>query len=336
MRILVLGGTRFVGRHIVEAALGSGHDVSVFNRGHSRLPWQTVEQLTGDRETGDLAALREREWDACVDVSAYFPEHARAATQLLSGRVARYVFISTASVYAVDPAGGMDESTPLLALADDETAAAGAELYGARKVACELAVEAAFPGRALIIRPGIVAGPFDPTNRFTWWVERLARAGEVLGPGSPDTPVQLVDGRDLGAFTIAQSERAATGIFNVCGPPSSFGELIAACQAGTGTSPVVTWLGQELLLNNGVEPFTEMPLWLPDEPANRAFYSLSNARARAAGLRLRPLAETARDTWQWLRAVRAGELPEPIAGGFVARGLAPEREAELLGASRSA
>jgi 2'-hydroxyisoflavone reductase len=201
-------------------------------------------------------------------------------------------------------------------------------------VACEQAVERVFPGRTLIIRPGIVAGPFDPTNRFTWWVERLARAGEVLGPGAPDSPVQLVDGRDLGAFTVSLTERQESGSFNVCGHPSSFGELIDACRAGTGTGPEVTWVSEEVLLAHDVEPFTEMPLWLPEEPGNRAFYSMSNARARAQGLELRHLADTARDTWEWLRAVRAGELPEPIAGGFVARGLSPAHEAALLAASR--
>jgi 2'-hydroxyisoflavone reductase len=330
MRILALGGTRFVGRHIVEAARAHGHTVTVFNRGRSPLPWDDVEQLTGDRETGDLDALRERTWDACIDVSAYRPQHARASAELLANAVQRYVFISTASVYVVDPAGGMDETTALLSAALDEDEAVGPDLYGSRKVACEQEVERAFPGRTLIIRPGIVAGPHDPTNRFTWWVERLARAGEVLGPGAPDAPVQLVDGRDLGAFAVTLAERQATGIFNVCGPPSSFGELIDACRIGTGTSPQVTWVSESLLLAHAVEPFTEMPLWLPDEPENRAFYSMSNARARTQGLELRHLADTARDSWEWLRAVRAGELAAPIAGGFVARGLSPEREVALL------
>jgi 2'-hydroxyisoflavone reductase len=330
MRILTLGGTRFVGRHIVEAARNAGHEIAVFSRGRTPLPWDDVEHLSGDRETGALEALRDREWDACIDVSAYAPEVARASAELLAGQVGHYTFISTASVYVVDLAGGMDESTPVLPADLDEDAADGSELYGARKVACELEVERAFPGRTLILRPGIVAGPHDPTNRFTWWVERLARGGEVLGPGAPEAPVQLVDGRDLGAFTVAQTERLTTGVFNVCGPPSSFGELIGACRTGTASRSEVTWVSEELLLEQDVEPFTEMPLWLPDEPATRAFYSMSNARARAQGLELRHLADTARDTWEWLRAVRAGALPEPVAGGFVARGLSPEREAALL------
>jgi 2'-hydroxyisoflavone reductase len=210
----------------------------------------------------------------------------------------------------------------------------GPEPYGPLKVACEQEVERAFADRALILRPGIVAGPYDPTNRFTWWVERVARGGEVLGPGGPESPVQLVDGRDLAQFATAVIQREAGGIFNVCGTPSTFGELIAACRQGTGSDATAAWVRDDLLLAEGVEPFAELPLWVPDEPDQRGFYGFSNARARAAGLQLRALADTARDTWEWIAAVRAGALPEPIAGGFVARGLAPEREASLLATSR--
>ncbi len=330
MRILVLGGSRFVGRHIVDALRPGGHEVAVFNRGTAALPWDDVEQLRGDRETGDLRSLEGRDWDACIDVSCYLPEHALASAELLADRVERYVFISTVSVYAAGHAGPMDESAPVLPPPADGAEPAGAELYGARKVACEQAVERAFRHRALMIRPGIVAGAHDPTNRFAWWVERLARGGEVLAPGSPNAAVQLVDARDLGAFTAALTAQGTTGVFNVCGPPASFGELIEACRAATGSDAAVTWVGERLLLDNAAEPFSEIPLWVPDEPEFRAFYSMSNARARAAGLTLRPLADTARATWDWLRAVRAGDLAAPDAGGFVARGLSPEREAELL------
>jgi 2'-hydroxyisoflavone reductase len=330
MRILVLGGTRFVGRHLVDAARAGGHVVTVFNRGRTPLPWDDVEQLTGDRETGALEALRGRDWDACLDVNGYVPEQARASAELLSDRVARYAFISTVSVYALPGAPPIGETGALHPVPDPEAGAAAPELYGPLKVACELEVERAFPGRALAVRPGIVAGPYDPTNRFTWWVERVARGGEVLGPGAPSTPVQLVDARDLARFTTALIGADATGIFNVCGAPSTFGELIAACAAGTGSDATPAWVSEQLLLAEGVEPFDELPLWIPDEPDTRGFYSFSNARARAAGLTLRPLAETARATWEWIAAVRAGEAPGPIAGGFVARGLAPEREAALL------
>jgi 2'-hydroxyisoflavone reductase len=332
MRILVLGGTRFVGRHIVEAALVAGHEVTVFNRGQTALPWEGAEHLLGDRERRDLESLREREWDACVDVNGYLPQLVRASAALLGERVARYVFISTASVYELPGVAPIDEAGALHAIPAREVDAVAPDLYGPLKVACEAEVERALPGRTLILRPGIVAGPYDPTNRFAWWVERLARGGEVLAPAPPSAPVQVVDGRDLALFANALVVQEATGTFNVCGSPATFGELLDACGTGTGSDATLTWVSEQILLGEGVEPFDELPLWLPDEPENRAFYSFSNARARAAGLELRPLAETARDTWRWLRAVRAGDLPAPIPGGFVARGLAPEREAALLAA----
>jgi 2'-hydroxyisoflavone reductase len=336
MRILVLGGTHFVGRHIVEAARAHGHAASVFNRGRSALPWDDVEQLTGDRESGDLEALRERDWDACIDVSGYVPEHVRASAGLLAERVAHYVFISTASVYDLARAApGIEETGALLTPPQREDDVPASARYGTRKVACEQEAERAFADRALILRPVIVAGPFDPTNRFPWWVERVAAGGELLAPVAPSAPVQLIDGRDLAEFTLARTAAAATGIFTVSGHPSTFGELIAACRAATGSGASPTWIPERLLLAHGIEPFTELPLWLDDTPEHRVFYTFSNARALAAGLALRPLEETARDTWEWLRAVRAGAAAAPPAGGFVARGLSPEREAEVLAACRS-
>ena len=335
MRILVLGGTRFVGRHLVEAARAGGHAVTVFNRGRTPLPWDDVEHRTGDREAGDLESLRSGDWDACLDVNGYLPQHVRASAALLAERLARYAFISTASVYTIPGRPPIDETGALHPVPAHAVDAVEPELYGPLKVACEQEVAQACPGRALIVRPGIVAGPFDPTNRFTWWVERVARGGQVLAPGSPDSPVQLVDGRDLAQFAAALLGRDATGIYNVCGAPLSFGELLAACRQGTGSDATPAWVSEQLLLASGVEPFDELPLWLPDDPDNRAFYSFSNARAREAGLELRPLAETARATGEWLRAVRAGDLPAPIPGGFVARGLAPEREAELIRSSHA-
>jgi 2'-hydroxyisoflavone reductase len=335
MEILVLGGTRFVGRHLVEALGADGHTVTVFNRGHTPLPWDDVEQLTGDRETGNLGSLRGRDWDACLDVNGYLPQHARASAELLADRVRRYAFVSTASVYVIPGRPPIEETGALHPVPELQVDALAPDLYGPLKVACEEAVESVFPGRALILRPGIVAGPYDPTNRFTWWVERVARGGSMLAPGTPDSPVQLVDGRDLAQFATALLRREGTGVFNVCGPPSTIGELLAACIEGTGSDATPTWLSDELLLAEGVEPFDELPLWLPDTPDNRAFYSFSNTRARAEGMAPRPLAETARDTWAWLGAVRAGDLPGPVAGGYAARGLAPEREAELIGSSHS-
>ena len=238
MRILALGGTRFVGRHIVEAARAAGHEVTVFNRGRSPLPGDDVEHAHRRPRDGRPRCSRRARRGTPASTSAPTCRSTPAPPRSCSPTTSqRYVFISTASVYVVESPRAWTRTTPLLPPALDEADAGGAELYGARKVACEQEIERVFPGRALIIRPGIVAGPFDPTNRFTWWVERLARAGEVLGPGAPESPVQLVDGRDLGAFTVAMTERQATGAFNACGPPSSFGELIDACRIGTGTSP---------------------------------------------------------------------------------------------------
>jgi 2'-hydroxyisoflavone reductase len=333
MQILVLGGTRFVGRHLVEAARARGHAVTVFNRGRTPLPWDDVEHLPGDRETGDLHSLGGREWDVCLDVNGYLPQRVAASAALLADHVSRYAFISTVSVYATVGASAIDEMSALQDPPAHAGDAADFGLYGARKVACEREVERAFPDRALILRPGIVAGPYDPTNRFDWWVGRLARGGEVLAPGSPSSGVQLVDGRDLAQFATALMAREATGIFNVCGVSGTFGDLLSACRAGTGSGATLTWVSDQLLLDEGVAPFDELPLWLPDEDESRAFYAVSNARARAAGLALRPLAETARDTWEWLRAVQAGDLPAPVPGWFRARGLAPGREAALLRAA---
>jgi 2'-hydroxyisoflavone reductase len=333
MRILVLGGTRFVGLHLVEAARSCGHAVTVFNRGRTPLPWDDVEHLAGDRETHHLESLRGRDWDACIDVSGYRPEIVRASAELLRDRVESYAFISTVSVYALPAQPPIDETG---ALAPTPADGAGPGLYGPLKVACEQEVETAFPGRSLILRPGIVAGPHDPTNRFAWWVERTARGGAMLGPGSPDAPLQLVDGRDLARFAVALIGARAAGVYNVCGDPSSFAELIAACAAATGGLARPIWVSDATLLAEGIEPFSELPLWIGDDPETRGFYGFGNARARAAGLSLRPLEETARDTWEWIASVRAGTAPEPVRGAFVARGLSPERERAVIRSSQNA
>jgi 2'-hydroxyisoflavone reductase len=330
MRVLVLGGTRFVGRHMVEALRAGGHTVTVFNRGQIGLPWDDVEHLAGDRETGDLESLRGRDWDVCLDVSAYLPQYVRASVALLADRVARYAYVSTASVYDVTGGEPIDEESKLCVPPERDLDSVEPGMYGALKVACEQEAERVFAGRLLTLRPGIVAGPFDPTNRFDWWVGRLARGGEVLAPGSPAAAVQVVDGRDLAQFAVALIERETTGVFNVSGEAATFGELLPACRAGTGSKATLTWVGEEFLLAQGVAPFDELPLWLPEEPDSRAFYEIPSTRARAAGLELRPLADTARDTWEWLRAVAAGDLPATVPGWFVARGLDPAREAELL------
>lgn len=334
MRILVLGGTGFVGRHIVDAARERAHEVTVFNRGRRPTPWDDVASLVGDRDAGAIAALGTGEWDACVDVNAYVPQAVEVTARVLAGRVGRYCLISTGSVYrldAVDDGGWVDEASPLVDPPPAVHAERTPELYGPLKVACERVAEEVFGAGALILRPGIVAGPYDPTNRFGWWVARLARGGETLAPGPPEGPVMVIDGRDLGAFAVEAIERGLHGPFNACGDRCSFAALLGAIGDGTASSSTLRWVDEDVLLAAGAEPFLELPLWLPGSREHRAFYSLANARARTHGLRLRPLAETAADTLTWLRRVDAGAEPAPVPTGFVAAGLTAEREAELLG-----
>ncbi len=264
--------------------------------------------------------------------------YVRASAELLADRVAHYAFISTASVYVV-PGSPADRRDTASSTRSRRTRRMpwSMELYGALKVACEQAVERAFPDRALILRPGIVAGPYDPTNRFTWWVERVARGGEVLAPGTPDSPVQLVDGRDLARVPARADGTAGNRGLQRVRPAVVVRRADRAPAAAAPAATLrVTWVSESCCSQQGVEPFTELPLWLPDEPGDSAPSTPCRTPGRAPqGLELRHLAETARDTWEWLSAVRAGDVPPPVTGGFVARGLAPEREAELIRSSQS-
>ena len=297
MRLLVLGGTGFVGRHIVEHALARGHDVTLFNRGRTAPDlFPRAGLLRGDR-AGDLSALRDGgPWDAVIDVTGYHPEQVAASSRLLAGRIDRLTFISTISVYDDVSRPGVDEQAPLAPL----TGTGGWEDYGALKALCERAVHEAMPARALIVRPGIVGGPHDPTNRFSAWVARMARGGRVLAPGTPERPVQLIDARDLAAFVLDMTAARATGAFNAVGEELAWGEMLAACEAPRGTELV--WVADDRLREAGLDE--ELALWVAgDDSDNAGFMRISGARALAAGLRHRPLAETARD-------VRAALRPE--------------------------
>src|SRR5260221_13589599 len=233
MRLLILGGTAFVGRHLVEAALARGHTVTLFNRGR-RNPdlFPELERLRGERPD-DLAALRGREWDAAIDTSGYTPRAVAASAGLLAEAVAHYTFISTISVYADEMPAGTDENGPLSQMPEDKagTEEVTGETYGPLKVLAEQAAEAAMPGRVLTPRPGLIVGPYDPTDRFTYWPARVARGGEVLAPDGPDVPVQFIDARDLAAWTLDSVEAGRTGVFNLTGPaqPLTFGDLLETC-----------------------------------------------------------------------------------------------------------
>lgn len=318
MRLLVLGGTRFLGRAIVDAALAGRHEVSIFTRGQTNPElFPEAEHLVGDRD-GDLSALEGREWDAAVDTSGFFPRIVRASAELLAGRVGHYTFVSSVSVYA-DLAEPPDESSAVGTLEDESLEEMGDEFqyYGPLKALCEREVERAFPNGALIVRPGLIVGPHDPTDRFTYWPRRLARGGEILAPAPADELVQFVDVRDLGGWIVRMAEDRRTGVFNAVNEGLPWSELLAGAD--------VTWVDSEFLLEQGVGEWMELPLWIAD-PAFAGHARTDVSRAVAAGLTFRPLEETIRDTAKW-DATRGDYEP--------AAGLAPEREAELLRAWRA-
>lgn len=316
MRLLVLGGTGFVGRHIVERALARGDEVTLFNRGRTAPAlFPQAELLRGDR-TGDLRALGDGgPWDAAIDVTGYRPDDVAASSRLLASRVAHLTFISTISVYDDVSRPGVDEDDALAPL----SGRGGWEDYGALKALCEQAVHEATsapPTRALVIRPGIVAGPHDPTNRFSAWVARIARGGRVLAPGAPDRPIQLIDARDLAAFVLDMTTARATGPFNAVGADLTWGEMLEACVAGPETELV--WVPDERLLAAGLDE-RELPLWVAAADVDNAgLMRICGARAVAAGLRHRPLPQTARDTLAVLRPEDGLRLDPALEARLVA------------------
>ena len=315
MKVLVFGGTGFLGRHVVEAALATRHELTLFNRGLTNPElFPGVERIVGDRD-GDLGELRGRGFDAVVDVPARVPRHVRRSTEALRS-VGHYIFVSSISVYRDFSVRGIDESAPLQEY-DPSMGDEDMETYGPRKAECERIVAEAFPGRSLIVRPGLIVGPHDPTDRFTYWPVRLARGGEILAPGPPERIVQFVDVRDLAAWIVGLAEERRTGVFNATSEGVSWGELLAGAE--------VTWVSDEFLVEQGVGEWMELPLWIAD-PQWVGHHHTDVSRAVGAGLRVRPVAETVRDTADWA-ATRGAHEPEA--------GLAPDRERELLEAWRT-
>jgi len=338
MKILILGGTRFLGRHLAEQALAQGHSVTLLHRGRSGPGlFAQAEHRIADRD-GDLSALDTGEWDSVIDTSAYVPRQVRAVAARLAGRVGQYQLVSTISVYAdmdsggVD-AGGVDESAPLQTLADPTAEAVTGETYGGLKVLCEQAAMEGFAGRCLISRPGLLVGPHDPTGRFSWWVQRVQRGGTVLAPGDPATPVLFIDARDAAAWQLLQAEHQTAGTFNLTGParPLTIGGLLQAARDTLNPAAQLRWVDEKFLLDAGVAPWSDLPVWLPQ--AQAGLHQTNIARALATGLQCRPLAATLDDTAQWLNAAATATAPAPAAAASPARpavGLAPEREAALL------
>ncbi len=328
MDILILGGTVFVGRHLVEAALVRGHRVTLFHRGqHGTDLFPEAEHLLGDRNES-LNLLRGRRWDAVIDTSGFFPRQVKATAEALADAVGHYTFISSASVYGDPSVPGMDERAPVGTLADPMVEKRTGETYGPLKALCEGAVEAALPGRVLIVRPGLIVGPHDPTNRFAYWPRRLAAGGAVLAPGSPSDPVQIIDARDLAAWIILSIKAGRTGVYNALGPDYALtmGEVLAACQAAGNADARIHWVAEDFLLAHEVQPWSELPLWIPTGDASMAgFRRMSSARAQAAGLIFRPLTATVQDTLAWDAA------QPPLGPNDPPRAtLTPEREATLL------
>ena len=329
MRLLVLGGTMFLGRAVAEHALAGGHAVTLFHRGHTNAGlFPAAEHRLGDRD-GGLAALDGATWDAVVDTSGYVPRLVRDSARRLASRTGTYLFVSSISAYDGLPLTGADEDHPLRALDDPAVEEVRGDTYGGLKVACERAARSALGDRAGVIRPGLIVGPHDSTDRFSYWPRRMARGGEVLAPGPPDARVQLIDARDLAQWIVRLAERGVTGTFNAIGPatPLTMGGMLEACREAAGTPAAITWVDEAFLLEQNVEPWSELPLWTPGDGQGHA--RVSNARALAAGLTFRPLVQTARDTLAWDLATPAeGRVRRSILLGPPP--LTAERERELL------
>jgi 2'-hydroxyisoflavone reductase len=313
VKLLILGGTRFLGRHVVDAALARGHAVTLFTRGRNANHWgERVVALTGDRDprVGDgLAALAGKAWDAVVDTSGYVPRVVGASADILASRVARYLFVSSVSVYAESSKPGVDE-TARVAMLDDPATEEILKHYGALKAACEAALTARFGARATHVRPGLIVGPFDLTDRFGYWVARFVhprllgeRAERAVVPAPPDSAIQVVDARDLAAWMIELVERDAGGTFNAVSPAGQWtmSDLVDALIGAALSPPTPIWIEDATLLAHCVEPWVGLPLWLPaSEPDSAGFMAVDTRKAMAAGLATRPLAQTIADTAAWL------------------------------------
>lgn len=318
MRFLVLGGTRFLGRALVDALLEAGHEPTLFNRGQTGPElFPEVEKLRGDRSS-DLSALEGRQWDAVLDVAAYFPHEVRRSVDALRGHVGPYVFVSSVSVYA-DHSVPQVEGAAVAELSPGEESDEGPETYGARKAACERIVLEAFGDVALVVRPGLIVGPHDPTGRFTYWPHRVARGGDVLAPASPEYAVQFIDVRDLAEWIVRATSGRLGGTYNATGETMPLGDLLAECIRVTGSDARLVWVPSDQLLEAGAEEWMGVPLWIVS-PGWEAVNRVSVTKAVEAGLTFRPIADTI------LGALHEAGLVDGV-------GLTPERERELLATS---
>ncbi|MEO3863194.1 NAD-dependent epimerase/dehydratase family protein [Acrocarpospora sp. B8E8] len=329
MRILVIGGSVFLGRAIVEEALRRGHDVTTFNRGVSSPDLPGVTAVHGDREVpADLDRLAESgTWDRVIDVCGFTPSVVLDGVRRLNGRAPHYTFISSISAYPEWPGiSGVDESSPRHDCPPDATTGE----YGVLKAGCERAVEEYFDGGALIINPGLILGPHENVGRLPWWLTRIQRGGRVLAPGDPALPMQLIDARDIAAFTLDQAELATTGRYFTSGVPgnTTFGDWLNLCVETTASDAELVWVDDQFLLDHDVQQWSELPLWYAASPDATGVWTPSSAKAAAAGLTCRPVRETVQDTWAWLR-----DIPIPdrsFSARILSHGIDPDKEASIL------
>jgi 2'-hydroxyisoflavone reductase len=327
LRILVLGGTGFLGPHTVRAALANGHEVTLFNRGRTNPGlFPDLEKLKGDRD-GDLEALKGRTWDAVIDTSGYVPRIVGLSVERLRDSADRYLFVSTLSVYASLATPGIDETAAVGRLDDPKTETIDGETYGPLKALCEEVVNRGFPDRATVIRPGLIVGPGDPTDRFTYWPVRVSAGGDVLAPGDGLDPVQVIDARDLGKWMVACLETQVAGVYNANSPRGvmDMKGLLETCRMVSGSDARFVWASRQFLEARGVQAFSDMPVWVPRASEFAAAADADVSRAEAAGLTVRSMRSTVADTLAWFRESRGPEAK-------LRAGLTPARQKALLAA----
>lgn len=354
-KILILGGTRFLGPALVHSCLEAGHEVTLFNRGRSNPHlFPELEKLKGDRDPDideGLSALEGRKWDAVIDTSAYFPRIAKASAELLADNVDQYVFISSVSVYGDPSKNGILETDAVGTIEDETIEQITGQTYGPLKALCEQAVEAALPNRTINIRPGLIVGPEDSSDRFTYWPVRVDQKSEVLSPGNPDDPVQIIDVRDLADFSVKTIDDNSKGIFNACGPEGTMtmAQMLHGCWAASGGNTTFTWVDAEFLEKMSISAWGNMPVWIPPGGEMSGICTTSNAKAVKAGLIFRPLAVTVRDTLDWFYGQEAPgpdrlkpetefsgpDTPREERAGKRRSGISAKKEREVLDAWHS-
>lgn len=323
MKILIIGGTRFLGRHLVNSARARGHEVTLFNRGKTNPDlFRKVKTIRGDREK-DLNQL-EGTWDAVIDTCGYVPRVVKLSANMLKLKTEKYVFISSISVYANFAKIGINESDPVAKLADESIEEVTGETYGALKALCEKTVQEILGIDSLIIRPGLIVGPHDPTDRFTYWVKRVAQGGEILAPDRPEVLTQLIDVRDLADFIMTLIENDVSGVFNATGPdtPLSFGLLLDSCKLVSSSDAKFKWANLDFITQNNIAPWSDLPAYVPDVGDDIGFSKVDISKAINAGLKFSSIVNTVKDTLTWIN-----ELPNDYE---MKAGLKPEREKELL------